>query len=137
MDSLGGKSWFSTLDQGKVYHQGFVKPECRPYTAFTSLWGLYEWIYIPFGLLGAPGAFQAFIEETLANLRAEICMPNSEYVLVFSTSFESHIEDVGKVLKRLKEKGMRLKPSKCDLLIKEVRFYAHWYLSKVAVWIQL
>ena len=24
LDSLGGKSWFSVLDQGKAYHQGFM-----------------------------------------------------------------------------------------------------------------
>ena len=54
MDSLGGKSLFSTLDQGQAYHQGFVKPECRPYTAFTTPWGLYEWVRISFGLSGAP-----------------------------------------------------------------------------------
>ena len=29
MDSLGGKSWFSLLDQGKAYHQGFMSEESR------------------------------------------------------------------------------------------------------------
>ena len=24
LDSLGGNKWFSVLDQGKAYHQGFV-----------------------------------------------------------------------------------------------------------------
>ena len=42
------------------------------------------------------------MEETLANLRDEICIPYLVDVLVFSTSFENHIEDVRKVLKRLK-----------------------------------
>ncbi|CAB4030563.1 Hypothetical predicted protein [Paramuricea clavata] len=27
LDNLGGNSWFSTLDQGKAYHQGFVSPD--------------------------------------------------------------------------------------------------------------
>ena len=27
LDNLGGNAWFSTLDQGKAYHQGFVSPE--------------------------------------------------------------------------------------------------------------
>ena len=33
LDNLGGNSWFSVLDQGKAYHQGFVKPESQHLTA--------------------------------------------------------------------------------------------------------
>ena len=36
LDNLGGNSWFSTLDQGKAYHQGFVSPESQPLTAFVT-----------------------------------------------------------------------------------------------------
>ena len=38
-DSLKGNEWFSILDQGKAYHQGYVKPECQHYTAFITPWG--------------------------------------------------------------------------------------------------
>ena len=39
LDNLGGKSWFSTLDQGKAYHQGFVQSDSQPMTAFITPWG--------------------------------------------------------------------------------------------------
>ena len=41
LDSLGGKSWFSVLDQGKAYHQGFNGEDSQPPTAFMTSWGLY------------------------------------------------------------------------------------------------
>ena len=36
LQSLGENQWFSLLDQGKTYHQGFVSPESKRKTAFVT-----------------------------------------------------------------------------------------------------
>ena len=81
-----------------------------------------EWIRIPFGLRNAPPAFQRFINKVLGDMKGKICEPYLDDILVYSETFEEHVQNLRVVLTRLKEKGIKLRPNKCVFGKTEVRY---------------
>ena len=122
LDSLGGNTWLSVLDQGKAYHQGYMSETSQPLTAFITPWGLYEWIRIPFGLCNAPGGYQWFMESCLGDLRDDICIPYLNDVIVFSSLLKDPIDHLRRVLRCLREHGVKPKLKKCNLFKREATF---------------
>ena len=122
VDGLQGQAWFSTLDMSKAYHQGYVAEESRQFTAFSTPWMLYEWIRLPFGLKNCPPAFQRFMSQTLGDYKGSICDAYLDDVLCYAKTFEEHVVNLKKVLQRLREKGIKLRPDKCEFAKREVRY---------------
>lgn len=60
------------------------------------------------------------MEELLNSLRDECCIPYLDDVLCYAKTFEDHVEVLRRVLRALQCHSMKLRPTKCELLKKEV-----------------
>ena len=66
------------------------------------------------------------MNECLVGLRDICYIPYLDDILCYSSSFTEHKENLRKVLRRLKEHGIKLNPEKCVLFRNEVK-----YLGKI------
>ena len=77
---------------------------------------------MPFGLTNAPVTFQCLMETVLAGLLRKICSVYLDDILIIGRTLE---ENVARVLDRLQEAGLNLKPSKSNFLLKQVQYLGH------------
>ena len=125
LDTLGGSKWFSTLDLKSGYWQVKVDSSSREKTAFTTSEGLYEFKVMPFGLCNAPATFQRLMNRVLCDVNWVECLVYIDDTVVIGLTFEQHLSNLGTVLSRLRQAGLKLQPAKCKLCQKEVRFLGH------------
>lgn len=124
-DKLGKCSYFSTIDLAKGFHQIEVHPDDRAKTAFSTASGHYEFNRMPFGLKTAPATFQRLINHVLREYINKICVVYLDDILIFSTSFQEHIESIRKIFNTLRASNLKIQFDKCRFAELTTKFLGH------------
>ena len=125
LDALGGAKLFSTLDLASGYHQVAMHPDDRHKTALITPFGLFEYLRMPMGLSTAPATFQRLMQSTMNDLVFQILLVYLDDLLIYSRTFDEHLERLQMVFDRLREVGLKLNPKKCHLARKEVEYLGY------------
>ena len=126
IDTLGGASWFATLDLTSGYHQVEIEPSHRERSAFTAgPCGFFQWIRMPFGLTNAPALFQRLMERVLSKDHLRTCLVYLDDIVVFGRSVDELRERLEEVFKKISAAGLKLKPQKCTLFHRKLRYLGH------------
>ncbi|KAG2878481.1 hypothetical protein PC116_g8885 [Phytophthora cactorum] len=88
-------------------------PDSVEKTAFTSQFGLCEWLVMPFGLGNAVPALARLVENVLVDLKWRTCLVYLDDCVVFSKDFPTHLVRVRQVLDRSTAAGFKQKMKKC------------------------
>jgi len=80
---------------------------------------------MPFGLSGAPGSFCRLMSIVLRDLLWVVCLCYLDDIVVFARSPEELLKRLRIVLDRLRDVGLKAKPSKCKLFKPEIKFLGH------------
>ncbi|WVZ84506.1 hypothetical protein U9M48_031535 [Paspalum notatum var. saurae] len=129
-NQLGGATVFSKIDLRFGYHQIKVREEDIPKTAFSTRYGLYEYLVMSFGLTNAPAFFIYLINSVFMNELDKFVVVFIDDILVYSKNEKEHKEHLRIVLSRLREHQLYAKFSKCAFWLKEVAFLGHILLAK-------
>ena len=125
LDALGGATIFSSLDLASGYYQISMAEDDKAKTAFISPFGLFEFNRLPFGLSNAPATCQRLMQSALHEHIFRLMLVYLDDILVYSDTFDKHLENLQIVFNRLREMGVRLNPNKCKIARPEVQFLGH------------
>jgi hypothetical protein len=124
-DQLSKAKVFSNIDLKFVYHQIKIHPEDIPKTAFSTRYGLYEYLVMSFGLTNAPAHFMYLMNSVFMPQLDKFVVVFIDNILVYSENEEDHAEHLRIVLTRLREHQFYAKLSKCEFWLREVPFLGH------------
>ena len=129
-DQLAGARVFSKLDLRSGYHQIKIRPCDIPKTAFSTRYGLYEYLVMSFGLTNAPAYFMYLMNSVFMPDLDKFVVVFIDDILVYSKNEEDHAKHLRIVLQRLRDHQLYAKFSKCEFWLDRVKFLGHTISSE-------
>jgi transposase InsO family protein len=125
LQRVTGSGMISMLDGFSGYNQIRLKAEDRHKTTFTTPWGTFEYLRMPFGLSNVGATFQRAMDYAFRGLIGKLIEIYQDDLTVFSKDGKTHIGHLKQVLERCREFGISLNPAKSVFGVTEGKLLGH------------
>ena len=120
---IANKKIFTKIDLLQAFLQIPMKESDIEKTAVITPFGLFEFLYMPYGLRNAGSTFQRFMDSIFREL--DFVFVYLDDVLVFSESEETHVQHLKQVLQILHNHNLKITVEKCEFFCTELEYLGY------------
>ncbi len=120
-----GANYFICIDLKLGYYQICIGDENVEKTAMRTMYGLYEFLVVPFELCNVSLMFMTFMNSIFHERLDEFVIIYIDDILVYFKITKEHVEHLEYVLSKLHENKLFVNWTKSELARKEMDFLGH------------
>jgi hypothetical protein len=115
VNQLWGAKYFTKLDVHWGFNNVWIKDGDEWKVAFHTNQGLFELLVMFFGLTNSPATFQTMMNDIFSDMISEgVVVVYLDDILIFTKDLDEHHRITQRVLGRLAEHELYLRPEKCE-----------------------
>ena len=120
-----GASRISLLDGFSGFNQILVHPDDQDKTTFTTPWGTFKYVKMPFGLKNAGATFQRTMDIAFAKEIHYFLVVYLDDLTPFSKSDQEHLKHLRQIFMTCRKYGISLNPKKSLFGLEEGKLLGH------------
>jgi hypothetical protein len=124
-DQLAGAKVFSKIDLRSRYHQIKIRSSDIPKIAFSTRYGLYEYLVMSFGLTNALAYFMYLMNSVFMQELDKFVVVFIDDILIYSKNPEDHANHLRIILQRLRDHHLYAKFFKYEFWLDTIKFLGH------------
>lgn len=123
---MSGVTVFSVLDAKNSFWQIRLDRKSSMMTTFSTPFGRYRFLRMPFGINSASEVFQRAMEQLFSGYPCAVIVDD---IIIGGRNVAEHDENLKKVLNRAREVKLKLNPAKCKFRLDQVSYVGHIFTS--------
>lgn len=127
-EKLAGKKYFSVFDLREGFHQVKLEEDSARKCCFSSPFGVYMYLRMPYGVASAPETFQQLVEHSFSDIPNTIIYFDD--LLCMGESEDIHDETVRQVVERARVSNIKFNKDKLQYKLTEVKYVGHVFSAE-------